>query len=191
MIIVQIGTCIGNDDLGDIIKGYGEIELLVLVEPMSIHNDKILNFYKSVKNKVIKNVVILTEEDRKTTTFFYHKNDGPLYEVASLDKTHITKHGFDLDGIVELNVECMTINSLFNELNLNQVDILFIDTEGWDDSIIKSIDYDKFNIESIYFENLHLKDINVYDFLRSKGYQITEKTGTNGWNSLAKFNGIK
>jgi 3-deoxy-D-arabino-heptulosonate 7-phosphate (DAHP) synthase len=44
MKIVQIGTCVANDDLTQIVKEK-QPEILVLIEPMSIHNEKINECY--------------------------------------------------------------------------------------------------------------------------------------------------
>jgi hypothetical protein len=87
MKIVQIGTCVANDDITEIISN-NELDLLVLVEPMEIHNNKILDCYKHIKNVHLENIAI-TDGDESEISFFYHKNDGPMYEVASLEKNHI------------------------------------------------------------------------------------------------------
>jgi len=191
MKIVQIGTNTGNDDLSKLIQD-NQPDLLLLVEPMKIHNEKIEDQYKWVKNKVIENIAITTESSsEQETSFFYHKNDGPLYEVASIDRYHILKHGYHPEGIVEIRVECKTINALFEKYNLQQINILFIDAEGLDDQIIKSIDFSKFKINEIYFENLHLKNQDIYEYLNKLGYFIIEKVGMNGWSSLAKKNNTR
>lgn len=90
------------------------------------------------------------------------------------------------DRITSIKVKNTNINKLLKEHEISQLDILFIDAEGADDEIIKSIDFDEYNIKKIYFENLHIKDNNIYNFLKEKGYKITEKTGTNNWTSLAE-----
>jgi hypothetical protein len=66
------------------------------------------------------------------------------------------------------------------------LDILFIDAEGYDDEIIRSIDFNIYKINKIYFENLHLKT-DVNDYLKSKGYAVKTNIGTNGWMNLAEF----
>jgi hypothetical protein len=184
MKIFQLGVCKANDDLTEIIKDKN-IDLLVLVEPLDFHNSDIEKCYKHIENKHIENIVIFTENNITETSFYYHKNDGPLYEVASLDKDHILKHGYDEDGIIKKNIRCQTINALFDRYNIDTIDILFIDAEGLDDRIIQTIDFDRFNILNIYFENLHLKS-NVYSYLEDNNYKIIKNTGTNGWTSLAQ-----
>lgn len=185
MNIVQIGANIGNDDL-TVLIGNTQPNKLVLVEPMSLHNEELNRHYGWVKNLEIENLVV-DKESGKDVEFFYHLDDGPKYEVASLSREHIYVRHLQLsqDRISSLLLKTISINDLFIKHNLNNIDILFIDAEGHDDTIIKSIDFEKFNINSIYFENLHLKDNSIYDFLEKIGYKITEKTGTYGWMSVA------
>ncbi len=186
MNIVQIGANVGNDDLSQII-GNNQPNKLILVEPMSLHNNSLLNHYNWIDNLIIENVVIDVESN-KDVEFFYHLDDGPLYEVASLSKEHIYVRHTQLspDRISSLILKTITIDDLFMKHNLNDIDILFIDAEGHDDTIIRSINFNKINIKKIYFENLHLKDNSIYEYLISQGYQITEKVGTYGWSSVAE-----
>jgi FkbM family methyltransferase len=186
MNIVQIGANVGNDDLSQII-GNNQPNKLILVEPMSLHNNSLLNHYNWIDNLIIENVVIDVESN-KDVEFFYHLDDGPLYEVASLSKEHIYVRHTQLspDRISSLILKTITIDDLFMKHNLNDIDILFIDAEGHDDTIIRSINFNKINIKKIYFENLHLKDNSIYEYLISQGYQITEKVGTYEWSSVAE-----
>ena len=183
MKIVQIGTCVANDDITEIISN-NELDLLLLVEPMEIHNNKIMDCYKHVKNVYLENIAI-TDGDESEISFFYHENDGPKYEVASLEKHHILKHGYNEEGIIELKVKSMTLNNLFEKYKLDVIDILFIDAEGMDDRLIRSINFEKYKINKLYFENLHIKDQSIYNTLSELGYSITNNTGFMGWSSLA------
>lgn len=186
MNIVQIGANRGGDDLSDII-GDRQPNKLILVEPMSVHNDYLKSYYNWVDNLFIENLAVDTESN-KEVEFFFHLDDGPLYEVASLSKEHIYERHLQLspDRVSSLISKTITVNDLLDKHNIKNLDILFIDAEGHDDTIIKSIDFKKFDIDSIYFENLHLKDDSVYDFLSKLGYNIIYNYGTNGWMSVAK-----
>lgn len=82
MNIVQIGANIGNDDL-TVLIGNTQPNKLVLVEPMSLHNEELNRHYGWVKNLEIENLVV-DKESGKDVEFFYHLDDGPKYEVASL-----------------------------------------------------------------------------------------------------------
>jgi FkbM family methyltransferase len=183
--IVQIGANKGNDDL-TVLIGETQPNVLLLVEPMSIHNENLKSFYGWVNNLFVENVVI-DDESNSEITFYYHLDDGPGYEVSSLDPKHIYERHTHLseDRITSIKIKSLNINDLFKKYNLTNIDILFIDAEGHDDKIIKSINFDDFNINKIYFENLHIKNIEIYDILKSKNYDIIKNVGTNGWCDLA------
>jgi FkbM family methyltransferase len=186
MNIIQIGANRGNDDISKIIDNK-QPSILILVEPMKLHNEALNTFYDWVDNKFIENIVIDTD-GKDEVEFFYHKNDAPYYELSCLDKEHFKKHPYAAsdDGIMSFFVKSVNINDLFRKYDLTNIDILFIDAEGFDDAIIKSIDFNNFTIHNLYFENLHIKDLNIYNYLESKNYEITHKTGHGGWTSLAK-----
>jgi len=190
MNIVQIGSNIGNDDLTTIIvanyifKGIVP-EILILVEPMSLHNDTLLKNYSWIKNLIIENLVVDVVSNVEKD-FFYHLDNIPKYEVASLSKDHIMRYDGDLDRIVSLKIKTININDLFRKYNLKDIDILFIDAEGHDDTIIYSIDFDNFNIKKIYFENACLKNKMIYDFLKSKNYSIIKEVSSS--TTLAEKN---
>jgi hypothetical protein len=86
---------------------------------------------------------------------------------------------------VESKVGAIRINQLLEKYKLNMLDILYIDAEGMDDDIIKDLDFSKYLVRKIYFENLHLENNLIFRFLENKGYEITPFTGKNGWTSMA------
>lgn len=196
MKIVQIGTGSAWDDLTDIIKDQ-PVEILILVEPLRVHNTSIRECYKHVENKHLLNLAITTRdlafttEDGEKVIFYHHLDDGPRFEVAGTSREHIIKHGLSPDRIVQSNVGAIRINQLLEKYQLNQLDILYIDAEGNDDDIIKDLDFSKYLVNNIYFENLHLKNNDIFRFLENKGYEITPFTGTNGWTSRAEQRGSK
>ena len=166
MKILQIGTGSANDDLSDIIKDQ-QPEILILVEPLKVHNTSIRECYKHVKNKHLLNLAIstrdlaFTTEDGENVIFYHHLDDGPLFEVAGTSKEHIIKHGLDPDRIVQSNVKSIRINQLLEKYQLNQLDILYIDAEGNDDDIIKDLDLDKYLVKKICYlflcHNLYIR----------------------------------
>ena len=183
MNIFQIGTCKGNDDVTELVRQC-DPELIVLVEPNSFHNEDILKCYEGVGGVHLENIVITNNEFQDKAYFYYHEKDGPLYEVASLDLYHILKHGYSRGGIKANEIPAMTARQLFDKYNCSDIDILFVDAEGFDDAIVRSIDLSKYNINKIYYENLHLKtDLNQY--LSINGYEVTIGVGYNQWSNMA------
>ena len=184
MNMIQIGANRGNDDLSSII-GKTQPTKLVLVEPVKLHNTALLNYYSWVKNISIENLAI-EEKTGKNIKFYYHIDDKPGYEVSSIIKEHIVpKHYHSNDGIRSFMVKTININDLFKKYNLVDIDILFIDAEGYDYKIISNINFEKYNIKKLYFENLHLENQDIYKNLEDKGYKIDKHVGLNGWSSLA------
>jgi FkbM family methyltransferase len=188
MKIVQIGANRANDDLSQLI-GKNQPEILLLIEPIHFHNQSLKSFYSWVSNLIIENVAI-SEKTNQEIDFFYHLDDGPGYEVASLDPKHIYEKHKHLhkDRISSIKIKTININELFEKYNLKSIDTLFIDAEGTDELILRTINFDFYNIDKIFFENLHIKDLNVYNYLESKNYKINKNVGTNGWCSLAEKN---
>lgn len=183
MNIIQIGTCKANDDLPKYVKS-NPVSKVILVEPMSVHFDDIKKAYEGTPYK-IEQCAIVTD-DVKEMSFFYHKNDGPKFEVASTSKQHILKHGYaDNENLIELKVPCMTINQLFQKHGMQKIDYLFIDSEGLDEAIIKSIDFDTYSIDQIYFEGLHINVHSTVEYLFQKGFATDIGVGPQGWDCLA------
>jgi FkbM family methyltransferase len=188
MNIVQIGANRGNDDLSQLI-GNKQPNILILIEPLSLHNETLKKHYNWVENLNIENIAI-SEVSDIDVDFFYHLDDGPGFEVSSLNPEHIYERHTHLNKnrISSIKIKTMNLNELFDKYNLKKIDILFIDAEGMDEFILKSLKFESYDIKNIFFENLHIKNYDVYDFIESKNYTIIKKMGTNGWCSLAKKN---
>lgn len=189
MVVIQIGANRGYDDFTALIKDR-YITKLILVEPLSAHNQKLHECYSYINNKVIVNSLI-TDSNKNEECIYIHKQDGfefnNNYELASTNYNHaknIRPYYEEID-IIKISCKNMTANTLFDEFKLKDIDILFIDTEGCDSKIIKSIDFKKFNIKELYYENLHIDANDLRCFLRDKGFKITEKVFNFGWTDKA------
>ncbi len=88
--------------------------------------------------------------------------------------------------IVALNIEVISINSLFKKYHLKDINVLQIDTEGYDYQILKMFNFNQIRPELIIYENDHLspKDKNEsFSLLISAGYEIHQFGG----NTLARL----
>jgi hypothetical protein len=157
MNIVQIGSNRGYDDLTDYIRNNSEkIEFLLLVEPLEKFNESLNECYNFVNNKIIENLVVVDLYEDDFLTFYLDENMDTSQAQASILKNHVIKH-FPNGNIVEKKIKCMQINNLFDKYQLKNIDYLFIDAEGVDDKLIRSIDFNKFNIHKIYYESTHIE----------------------------------
>lgn len=190
--IVQIGANRGDDDLTKIIRSLPSSNLigrLVLVEPLSVHHEALRNCYTDCSPEI--HALAIGVDAQATTTFYYHLDDGPLYEVASLQKDHIRKHAChnpalaNDDRLASVTVPCMTPDELLQHIQVPHPDILFLDCEGADGDIVSHLLRTHHRPLNIYFEHLHLKNDSVYGSLSSAGYAVVPKCLSNGWMSHA------
>ena len=80
----------------------------------------------------------------------------------------------------------MSINDLLKKHNLTHIDYLFIDAEGVDFDILKSLDM-QVHIEHIQIEHLHLDKQELYSFMRTSGYRPLETSlDPYGYDTLFK-----
>ena len=174
LTIVQVGACEGNDEVTDIVKE-NEVKLLVLVEPLdALRNEALAKCYKDTPNTILYNVAITPKPTDNRHKFFVHP-DGP--GCASLDINHVEKHFPDsTEKIVSVEVPCMTMHQVFEKHHVTDVDMLFIDAEGYDADILWSIDLKKYNIKRIVFEYINLKSCGILrevrEFLTYNGYTV-------------------
>jgi hypothetical protein len=192
MNIVQIGTNRAYDNLASIVYQYSPeiITNLILVEPFSLHNHSIQSCYAKYIDKLHLENIIISDSDAVTNKLWYHPNDlthQNAAELASLNKQHSIniRSYYKEDEVVCLELPNLTANQLFDKYNLNNIDILYIDTEGFDDRIIYSINFDKYYISTIYYENLHIDRDKLRAFLSQLNYKIDINTNNDPYCDLA------
>jgi FkbM family methyltransferase len=74
-----------------------------------------------------------------------------------------------------VKVQCRTMESLLREYGVERIDILQIDTEGYDYIILKSFDFERFRPSIVHYEHQHLSRADIAaaeGLLRSQGYRL-------------------
>lgn len=188
MTIVQIGACKGYDHVYNFVKDLTD-NFLIIVEPMAFHQDDLERCYSPVKQK--NNVIqvpacIVPYEQTSKVTIYYSVNDAPEYQVASINKQHVLKHGYSESSIGQFSVTALTLDQLFAQYSIRALDYLFLDIEGIDAEVILAFDLNKYNIKNIQIEHLHLG--NKTELVKQKffdaGYHITGAIGGVGFDTL-------
>lgn len=87
------------------------------------------------------------------------------------DPKHLERVLRDATSMIDIKMDCIDINNVLDNNNLNNIDLLSIDTEGGEFEIIKHIDFARFNIATIVVENQY-DPTPIRDFLNSKGYNL-------------------
>lgn len=76
------------------------------------------------------------------------------------------------------DVDCITFGDLMARFGIGRVDVLTVDTEGYDFEIIKMLDFDRMKPDLIVYENIHLEKQDAEActrLLEGHGYKIFNK----------------
>jgi FkbM family methyltransferase len=161
----------------------------ILIEPVDYVFNKLKENYKGIKDISFENVAI---GEKNGTSIFYtlrkeDNKDLPLWydEIGSFFKANLLKHRDrikELDKkIVEQEVVVSTLKSVCVKNKVTNVDLLVIDTEGYDYHIIKQLPLLSFKPQMIIFETRHLTQIEKKkcgSILKKLNYRIIEGLDT-------------
>ncbi len=89
--------------------------------------------------------------------------------LERVNKEVLTRSFGEEPQIIE--VECYLLNELLEENSFFHVDYLSIDTEGGELDILKTIDFERFDIDFIGVEN-NYKDQKIKEFMIANGYEF-------------------
>jgi len=200
--IIQIGANVGNtpsDPLYPFLTRNfradpkpGVTCCAVLVEPVKhLYRDLIKN-YAGVKGAFCENVAIAATREPKK---FYRLREGVDWARYGLDPWAEQLGSFlpeNLEGLwrkaadpeaarrlvmentVVDEVTCMTFDDLLVKYQLRDLDLLQLDTEGYDYEILKTIDFNRVRPHYINYERIHLKrhEGSCRELLLRAGYHL-------------------
>ena len=166
----------------------------VLVEPLRPVYKMLLNNYSYLRNNNLKFENCAISEKEGSIGFWSYTDkflnslsieDRLFYlRKASLDKSQVEK---SLSGIEnhEEHIKCYESPSkplsqiISGHFPDNTIDLIFIDAEGFDDHVIRTIDFEKCKPGVIIYENHNLGERNeaIEDYLSKMGYTIKNLGG--------------
>lgn len=160
----------------------------ILVEPQKYVFKELVNNYKCCKaynNLIFENCAIANERGKKTIYKIGFCSSRWATGLTSFSKAVVQKHidwGYvdkcasiagistpedKQDYIKTEMVNCLTFKDLLIKHKVNKVDIIAIDTEGYDYEIIKMIDLSTLNPSIILFEHRHMKSCDYFTCVRT------------------------
>jgi FkbM family methyltransferase len=138
--------------------------------------------YSGLKTTVtLLNVAISEHDGRKP---FYVIDGAPpepywLPQLASFSKDVILSHRHAIPGLEAMirttEVDCWSFDTLFLRLNRQTVDLLYIDTEGYDANLLWAFDVPRRAPSIIVFEHKHLltpEYLRAIEMLLGSGYSV-------------------
>lgn len=165
-----------------IIKNF-KTKLILMFEPQ----DKIFNFIKD-KYKNNENVKIFNKalSEKKETLYFHFNKHDLTSSLSTLDKNNsylklkAKLFGTDTDGMItkKVKIETLTLHSIMDEIQIEKVDLLKIDTEGHEFEVIKGIKEKIKNIKFILVEfhndeiYVSYKPNDLHNFLVSNDFKL-------------------
>jgi hypothetical protein len=105
--------------------------------------------------------------------------DGPSHMLSGMSKEYDPRHRQRIEKevsvlggkVVELDIQCYVLNDILEQHGMFDIDYLSIDTEGNEFKILKTIDFDRFNIQVMTIEN-NYNDVAQTNYIISKGYKL-------------------
>jgi FkbM family methyltransferase len=198
IFVLQIGANDGkrHDPLSIFIHKYHWQGLLL--EPLpDIFASLRLN-YANDKHVTLLNAAMA---DRDGDMTFYRVEPGPgipdnCNELGSFYRDVIKKHSFIFPEIekhiVEETIAVVSFPTLVRQQHIKKIDVIFIDTEGYDFEILKLIDFHQFRPKLVVYEHMHLsqQDQNsASQLLAGFGYKIHPLTKSGDANTAAIYGG--
>jgi FkbM family methyltransferase len=146
---IQIGVKDGNDEFRDLAREYCPSKI-ILVEPNKELLENIKNSYKGINNAVIVTLAITADEKGEVNLYRPAKViNGIEYDPGKFSLIPMDDWGNDF---ITMTVDSCTFNQLCYHFNIDDINFLQIDTEGYDSEIIRSIDLDKIKIDVLKYE---------------------------------------
>lgn len=181
---IQIG---GNDGINDdplhwfIVWNKAKISGVIL-EPVQDYFKELEQNYSNYPNIETLNLAIHNTETEMIINRVNPDHASVLPKstkgIASFKKEHHINCKVPSKYIIEEKVKCVSLNSLLNEYKFDTIDLLQIDTEGYDAEIILNIDFSFFKPSIINFEyyvpNTMSKIVfdSIMELLHENGYEI-------------------
>jgi FkbM family methyltransferase len=174
---VQIGANDGItvDPIREYVLRYGWKG--VLVEPQKKYFQQLQQNYAGRAGLHFENVAIGEREETKQ--LFVVRDDVEFPEWRGLIATFKPQVHFAEDDarLTTEDVRCVTLASLVAKHALPHIDLLQIDTEGYDYEILQSVDFTAVRPRIIHYEHKHLtfhEQFTLKVRLKSHGYLVTE-----------------
>jgi FkbM family methyltransferase len=147
---------------------------IIFVEPIKRFYDNLTQNVLSINDvEVICENVGISDKNEDVTMATVNPNVLHKYPSYIEGCTCVVENGTPINTFIQQvddgdliyeKLSCITFNDLLFKHNFLDVDFLQIDTEGYDERIVKSINFDSFNIKFIKFEKFYLTEGFIDEF---------------------------
>lgn len=179
---VQVGACDGlvSDQAVHHI-GSSKFRSL-LIEPVPDNFAKLEDLHRGNDNVKVLNVAVSHAKGRRIIYTVANQGrwkDSPVArQIASFDRGHLVRFGIEDTEIQPMEIGCVTLSEVVEQGAFPRIDLLQIDTEGFDAEVVKMALSLAVKPKAIYFEFCHIRKTipksefdDVYASLRECGYR--------------------
>jgi FkbM family methyltransferase len=165
--LVQVGANDGvhTDPMHGWIVKFGWRSLLI--EPMPEPFAALEELHRDHPNVTLANVAIADQNG--TRTMWSHPSGRHAVSTFRPER-NILKQEAELVGV---EVECMTLSSLLDRHAIQRIDVLQVDTEGYDLDVLRLVDFERFHPSVIHLEFYLLpvtERLELFDLLEGQAY---------------------
>jgi len=161
----------------------------LLIEPVPVFAEKLKERFGNRGRFTILQMAV--GETEGTAAFYYvlKEAEGKVPnlpdwydQISSFDVGHIEKHlGDEIRPFIgTLQVAVKPLGNILDELNIQVVDLLQVDTEGHDLAVLESLDFNRHKPRVIFVEHKHLaapKKQVLLQLLADNGYKVSDCGG--------------
>lgn len=181
VFFIQVGAFDGvsGDPIHDFVKRFGWKG--VLVEPQQKAYERLKETYKGFVGLELVNAAISTDSGtRKLFKILDSGEDSVEWaeQIASFDRASVERHATreNLGAIEVEEVQTISFAALTEKFGVEKIDLLQIDTEGFDFQVIKMVDFEHQAPDIIHYEHCHLGKRTAeesFAFLIERGYRLS------------------
>lgn len=165
----------------------------VLVEPVPVNFHQLQQTYAGNARLTLLQAAVDLQPGRRTVYHLREDIPGPVPEwawgLASFDRHHLLQAvealGWPEDVIAAANVPAITWPELWPKLTGGPCDLLVIDTEGYDVTLLRAAGLPEHRPRMIHFEHTHVlpeERLAFYRELIALGYELASEAGdTTAW----------
>jgi FkbM family methyltransferase len=139
----------------------------VLVEPVPYLYEELKNNYDNSRERLHFENSAVANVGENLKFWRLRKSDSPILpdwydQLGSFKKEVISKHRYEIPGFDDLLIEdainSISFDELLDKYKIQELNLVHIDTEGFDYEILKMIPFKNVNIDLLIFEHKHLSD---------------------------------
>jgi FkbM family methyltransferase len=198
--VIQVGSHTGSSVSDPIFNNLKSTDIAILIEPVLEYFEKLV---QNCNDRFPENHFIFLNkacDQVKGSLILYQpvlEGDLPIWadELTSVRPDHVKDHGLSIETTA-IRCESVTLDDIIEDFKIDDVDILCVDTEGYDYEVLRGLNLNKLKPKAIFFEHKHFEGTNLpvgsryaelMENLLDAGYRKVFDDGANTYLALSNF----